>query len=472
MKTKRLLIPLAILLALVLAAQGGLAILPQTQAQAAPGTGPGLFLPLVIGERSPVTTIFGIAVSGLSNAQKLATTEAANPTWLRQSGLDWGAIQPTQNGGYQWSAASSAEASMIEASQAGFKMIQIVSGTPDWAQKYPGSSCGPIKQSEFNSFANFVKAAVERYSAPPYNVKYWEIGNEPDAPVIYDASLWGCWGDPSLPYDGGQYYGEMLASVIPAIRQANPNVKILNGGLLLDCDPALSTCKDPEMASFLEGMIQAGAVSQLDVVNFHAYDYQGIRLGVFGSGVNWGSDYNSDPVMVPKLAFIHNVLGKYGLDNKPLMNTEVALLKTSGTCDAICQENKAMYVARAYPVAIAQGLTANIWFQDGNGWHNSGLYGGPQYDSYVFVRKELSNASVIRRITDYDSSAVDGYEFDRGDVKVWVLWSHDLTSHAISLPGTPKAVYAWTPNDGPYVSATPSTSLDVGIFPVYLEWSK
>jgi hypothetical protein len=55
---------------------------------------------------------------------------------------------------------------------------------------------------------------------------------------------------------------------------------------------------------------------------------------------------------------------------------------------------------------------------------------------------------------------------------VWVIWSHDLSSHTITLPGTPKAVYTWTPNNGPYVSATPSTSLDVGVFPVYLEWSK
>lgn len=131
-----------------------------------------------------------------------------------------------------------------------------------------------------------------------------------------------------------------------------------------------------------------------------------------------------------------------------------------------------MYVARAYPVAIAQGLAANIWFRDDNGWHNSGLYGGPQYDSFVFVSKELGDAHLIRRITDYNGSAVDGYEFDRGDIKVWVLWSLDLANHSISLPGTPKAVYTWTLNDGPYTSVTPGTSQDVGIFPVYLEWSK
>ncbi len=475
MKTKRLLIPLAIVLMLALAAQGSLAVFPKASAQAAPGVGPGVFLPLLLGGKPPASTIFGITVDNLANSQKLATTKTANPTWIREDGLNWGLIQPTKNGGYDWSSAAGTEANMIQASQAGFKLIQIVNGTPDWARKYSDSGCGPIQQSEFASYGNFLKAAVERYSRPPYNVQYWEIYNEPDAPVTPKDTGFGCWGDPSLPYYGGQYFGNMLAAVIPYIRQANPNVKILNGGLLLDCDPSLSSCSDPEMASFLEGMAQAGVVGQLDYISFHAYDYQGIQLGVFGNGAHWGNNYTNDPVLVPKVTFLRNVLNKYGLGNKPLMNTEVALLKTpsSVTCDALCKQNKAIYVGRVYPVAIAEGLAANIWYQAANGWNNSGLYGGPMFNAFTFARTELENAQVTRKITEYDSSSnVAGYELDRGDIKVWVLWSHDLASHTISLPGTPKAVYTWTPNDGPYVSATPAATLDVGVFPVYLEWTK
>jgi hypothetical protein len=473
MKTKRLLISLTIVILLAFAVQGSLAVFSPALAQAAPGAGPGVFLPLVVGGEPPASTLFGIAVTGLTDPGNLAVTQTANPTWMRQSGLNWDQIQPTKGGAYDWSSAAAAEADMIKASQLGYKMIQIVTGAPSWAQKYSGSICGPIKQSEFASYGNFLKAVVQRYSVPPYNVQYWEIGNEPDAPIAYYQSPWGCWGDTSLPYYGGQYYGQMLATVVPYIKQANPNVKIINGGLLLDCDPSLSTCKNPAMAGFLEGMIKAGAVAPLDYINFHAYDYQGVRLGVFGSQSNWGTTYENDPVVAPKANYVRNVLNKYGLGNKPLMNTEVALLKTSDPCDDLCQQNKAMYVARSYPVAIAEGLAANIWFQAGNGWHNSGLYGGPMYDAFVFVRNELDDAYVTRKITEYDSSAsVAGYELDRGDIKVWVLWSHDLANHTISLPGTPKAVYTWTPGSGPYVPATPSASLNVGIFPVYLEWSK
>jgi hypothetical protein len=475
MKTKRLLVLFAIVLMLALAAQGSLSFVAQARAQAAPGEGPGVFLPLMMLGKSPSSTIFGIEVSSLANTQTYTRMQDADPTWIRRNSLDWSQVQPTKNGGYNWSAASALEADMIKASQMGSKLLLIVRGTPTWAQKYAGSGCGPIATSEFSSFGSFLNAAVQRYSVAPYNVKYWEIYNEEDGPITYDNSVFGCWGDATQPYFGGQYYGNMLATVIPSMRQANSNIKIVNGGLLLDCDPSLSTCKDPAMAGFLEGMIKANAVSQLDYVNFHAYDYQGARLGVFGNAGNWGTTYETVPVLVPKLNFLKNVLNKYGLGNKPLMNSEVALLKTPGTatCDALCQQNKAMYVGRVYPVAIAEGLVANIWYQADNGWNNSGLFGGPMYDSFVFARNELDDATVTHEITQFDSSSnVDGYELDRGDIKVWVLWSHDLANHTISLPGTPKAVYTWKPDNGPYVSGTPSASQVVGIFPVYLEWTK
>ncbi len=345
-------------------------------------------------------------------------------------------------------------------------------GTPDWAQKYSGSVCGPISSSEFVSYANFLKAAIERYSKPPYNVTYWEIYNEPDAPVNDNDLGWGCWGDGSQPYFGGQYYGDMLATVIPYMRQANPDIKIMNGGLLLDCDPSITTCGIPGMSEFLEGMAKSGAVGLLDYLNFHAYDYQGVSLGVFGNS-NWGADYSNDPSLVAKSAFVRKVLNQYGLGDKPLVDSELALLKTSGTCDALCEQNKALYVGRAYPAAIAEGLAAGIWYQSDNGWNNSGLYDGPMLDAFKFARAELLDAKFVREITDYQSSAnVSGYELDRGDIKLWVLWSQDLANHDINLPGTPKAVYTWTPDTGPYVSVTPSTLLNVGVFPVYIEWSK
>ncbi len=123
MKKKRILIPFAILMIMVLLAQGGLSFIPRESAQAAPGAGPTVFLPIVVSGRTPPVTIFGIAVNGLSNPNVLSKTQEANPTWIRQDELNWRLIQPTKSSSYDWSSASSVEADMIKASQLGYKWI-------------------------------------------------------------------------------------------------------------------------------------------------------------------------------------------------------------------------------------------------------------------------------------------------------------------------------------------------------------
>ena len=76
---------------------------------------------------------------------------------------------------------------------------------------------------------------VERYGSPPYNVKYWELGNEPDAAWQHIASdsVFGCWGDVNAPFYGGQHYGEMLKEVYPQIKSTDPDAHVVVGGLLL-----------------------------------------------------------------------------------------------------------------------------------------------------------------------------------------------------------------------------------------------
>jgi hypothetical protein len=43
--------------------------------------------------------------------------------------------------------------------------------------------------------------------------------------------------DPVTLNFGGEYYGNMLKIVYPAIKSADPQAQVLVGGLLLDCDP-------------------------------------------------------------------------------------------------------------------------------------------------------------------------------------------------------------------------------------------
>ncbi|MEJ2711095.1 MAG: hypothetical protein P8074_26045 [Anaerolineales bacterium] len=426
-----------------------------------------LYLPYV-NNYAPLQTPFGVEMGSITPSGGLVEMVEAGVSWVRRNGLLWSQVEPTP-GARDWSAAAGLETELKNASDNGLEAILIVRSTPPWAQKVAGSYCGPISADDFSAFGDFMYDVVSRYSKSPYNVKYYEIYNEPDIEVVPQESIYGCWGDASDPFFGGGYYGEMLKVVYPRIKAANPNAQVLTGGLLLDCDP-INVCTGDKAVppKFLRGMLAAGAGYSFDGVSFHAYDYGNSGLGVY-SNDGWG---NHGPVLVKKASYIRSILQDYGFgpNDKYLMNTEVALLKLSSTCDTTCQLNKAYYGAEAYAAGIATGLQANVWYDVNGGWRNTNLLSPsltpfPVYDTLRAAHNELRDAQFVREV-NLDAN-VRIYEFDRGDRLIWTVWSLDGSSHSLTLPGTPAAI-----KDVYGVSQARVNPITASVEPMYLEWYK
>ena len=314
---------------------------------------------------------------------------AANMSWVRRNAVVWSSIESTE-GTYNWSAMAGLETELQNASSKGIQVVLIVRSTPEWARKIAGTgpSCGPISQGKLPAFGNFMRTLVARYSVPPYNVKYWELWNEEDAPFITGDNIWGCWGDTSDAYNGGGYYAEMLKAAYPQIKAADPQAQVVVGGLLLDCDPRPGagcsiTGQNAIPPMFLEGILRNNGGPYFDGISFHAYDFYDWvgyfgSFGQYGNGA-WQSTWNSTgPVTIAKAEFIKSVLSRYGVTGKFLMNTEVALAcGDANGSQSYCkttdfETTKAYYVAQTYAVAIAEGLRANIWYSV-LGWRNSEL---------------------------------------------------------------------------------------------------
>jgi hypothetical protein len=418
--------------------------------------------------------VFGIQMDSLANRYlNLAANAKAN--WVGGIGLSWAAVE-TSPGLRNWSALASQEQQMRDVAGKGLIPIVNVRFTPAWAQLYAGYSCGPMQSIYFYAFGTFVHDLVARYSVPPYNVKYWEIWNEEDIDhtIVPPNSSYGCWGNSNDTYYGGGYYADMLKVVYPQIKAANPQAQVLVGGLLLDCDPRPGAgCTivghDAKPAMFLEGILHNGGGSYFDGVSFHAYDwYQG--LGKYYTNPNWQSAWNTTgPSSIAKAQFIKNLLSTHGVSGKFLMDTESAVVCGWAGCDTADFETvKANYVAEVHAGAIAQGLKGNLWYSM-SGWNNSGLIKTdltplPAYTTFQFSSSELRNSIWVRDITEY--TGVKGYQFNRGDRQIWVLWSSDGNSHSISLPGVPLAVY--------HVNGTsipPAGSISVTHEPLYFEWN-
>jgi hypothetical protein len=401
----------------------------------------------------PEVPFIGVEINGVNDLDQAADLGAH---WIRRNALIWHRVEP-EEGLQNWETLEGLEREMITASEKGQDVILIVRGTPNWAQSVPGYFCGPILQEKLSAFAAFMADAVDRYSVPPYNVKYWEFGNEPDvAPqLVHPESVFGCWGDMEDEFYGGRYYAEMLKAAVPAMKAVDPQAQVLVGGLLLDCDPinppetspGSAEFRDCTPSRFLEGILENGGGDYFDGVSFHGYDHY---LGSLGQYFNpgWHSSWDTTgPTASSKTHYLRGLLNHYGFGDKYLINTETALVCGSTGKEEPClahefELTKAYYLVQSYAGALAHNLKANIWYSV-RGWRGSGLVKDdqltPAYAAYQFVVEKLEGVAFVRQIRDYPN--VMGYEYLDDNKLIWVLWSLNEDSHSVDLPRPPHAVY-------------------------------
>ncbi|RPI31255.1 MAG: hypothetical protein EHM70_11905 [Chloroflexota bacterium] len=435
-----------------------------------PISGSVVYLPLLVSDRDSPANPFGVETDGTSDADGWPFVLDAGVAWTRLSwnSVIWSSVEP-EEGLRNWDTLQYLDNQLIAAAENDIQVILVVRSTPEWAQKIPGYSCGPIHPDHLDAFARFMFDLVARYSQPPYRVKYWELWNEPDvsASVIPSpTNAWGCWGDETDPYYGGGYYGEMLAEVYPAVKAANGHAQLITGGLLLDCDPDLNPglCLP---ARFFEGILKSNGGNSFDGVAFHAYDHYLGQLGAYASP-GWNSAWNSTgPSLISKAKYLHNLLEAYSIQGKFMMNTETGLLCDVCNDDDAFESTKAAYIAQSYAAALANGLSANIWYSL-LGWRGTALIssGGiplPAYEALVFARQTLVGAEIKREIVTYPG--VMGYEFAIKDRTLWLVWSLDGQRHTIELPQLPTSVH-----DIYGGAAVVSDTIDLEIDPVYIIW--
>jgi len=418
----------------------------------------------------------GIATTSLDQRGGLDQMVTAGAYWARPDALLWSEVEPSR-GLRNWGALSDLEQELRDASRQGMEVILIVHSTPAWAQHVAGSYCGPIRPDALEDFAAFMRDLVARYSAAPFNVKYWELWNEPDVDpaLVGPRSVFGCWGDMGDAYYGGGHYAEMLKAVYPQIKAADPQAKVLVGGLMLDCSPEQPPEGQTCVASrFLEGVLEAEGGRYFDGVSFHAYDFYLGEIGMHANA-NWHSAWNtSGPALIAKARYLTSLMASYGVTEKFLMSTETALLCGRSGKEQPCQteafeNSKAYYVAQVASASAAEGLKAVVWYSL-HGWRASGLVDRnleplPAYDAYQFASTALRDAVSQGQITAF--AGVNGYAFERGEGRLWVLWSLHGETHLITLPSEPAAVY-----DVYGDPLEPSANLEVSLGPIYIEWEQ
>jgi polysaccharide biosynthesis protein PslG len=122
----------------------------------------------------------------------------------------------------------------------GINILGILDYSADWASSCGKWNCAP---KENKLFIDFATAVIRRYKD---RIKYWELWNEPDSGVYWE------------PQDGLKAYCQLLREFYPAAKAADPQCKILNGGLAI-------------ANSSLNKLYDNGAGGYFDILNIHIF---------------------------------------------------------------------------------------------------------------------------------------------------------------------------------------------------------
>ncbi len=392
-------------------------------------------------------SVFGVEINrgfGRVTATQLAELGA---DWVRYNGIRWDEVEPTP-GTRNWDALRQVEADILAINAAGAVPMVVVRNAPVWAQAQPNKPCGPIRTDALPAFAAFLTDVVARYRQPPYNVTFWELGNEPDAPfqLVGGDEPFGCWADENDNDGyGGAAYAAMLKAAYPAIKAADPRAQVILGGLLLDCAPdrPLANGQPCRAGRFFEAILRAGGGEYFDIVAYHAYGYFSPNRDPDRERPNW-SDRGG--ATLGKAEYLRATLARYGYA-KPLMMNEGSLLcyRSSPTCRPNgFEEAKADAVLRLYARTIAADLLMSHWYTlNGPGWQEGGLLDSrqqpvPAFRAFQFARQQLGAARYLRPVT---MAGLEGYHFRAAESEVIVVWSVDGVERTYSVPANARAIY-------------------------------
>jgi hypothetical protein len=329
--------------------------------------------------------------------------------WLRVP-LEWKTIEPTNTtpANYQWP--TRLDEQLAQLSARNVRVILTLMGNPAWAATH---EAGPIDKTNISQVVEFMEAAVARYGAAPYNVKHWEIYNEPDNARASRAAHGG-WG-----YFGNQpgEYVKVLAALYGPIKTVDPQAQVVFGGLAYD------GWNNGFVPGFLDEVLKRGGGAYFDLMNFHYFTFFRNLWDVYGVDI------------IGKTTYIRNKLQSYGL-NKPQICTEACMGSNPGFGT---EELQARYVPQLYARSQEADLDFTIWW-----WlydHSSGQQCGllradgsprPAYYAFQTLARELSATEYVG---PWSLVRIEAYRFQTvpGSVPVIVAWSKDSSQHPVVL---------------------------------------
>jgi hypothetical protein len=249
--------------------------------------------------------------------------------------LAWGSVQSGPEAPYDW---SHYDPVVADAARNGIQVLATVYGSPGWVSAT--AEIPPQGLSLFN-FAEFVRAAVERYGA---NGSFWS--DHLDVPKVPIAD-WQIWNEPNFslfwkPAPDPRRYVELLRVFHDAVKAADRNARILLGGLFPTPE------NDPTMESFMSQLYRLGAASLFDVAALHPY------APAPDDALRW-------------VAELRTLMRRFGDARKPIWITEVGWASGGAPSGlTVGPARQTAYLRRTFEHAASErdrlGIAGVVWY--------------------------------------------------------------------------------------------------------------
>jgi hypothetical protein len=280
----------------------------------------------------------------------------------------WAYIEPAP-GIYNW---VHADLVIDHATRQGLTVIARFGYAPAWARPRETTPLY-LDVAQFPAFADFAATFVQRYQG---KVRYIIVWNEPNLSLE-----WGY-----QPVDPAKYT-EMLRTVYPAVKAANPDVQVLGGALA----PTLAPPGSPEGMNdliFLQEMYDAGAGAYFDILSIHAYGWH------FDPSVPAAPDI----INFRRAELLRDVMVVNGDGEKPAMITEAGWNDHPRWTRAVRPGQRIDYTMQAYEIA----RTEWPWLQAICFWVFRYPWDANSYqDYYTFVRTDFEPKPIYLEIQQY-----------------------------------------------------------------------
>lgn len=266
------------------------------------------FLIAPAGAQAVPPGFFGIAPQTPIDGDDTSRMQAGGLETIRAP-LNWGTVQPTPGGEFNWSAFDA----FVEVAAAGrLEVLPFLCAPPRWVVR-PGSRLPIDSGRQRRAWAEFARAAVERYGP---RGSFWSehgLGSARPLPWL-PIHAWQIWNEENFFYftrpASPRRYAKLLSISDRAIHRADSRAAVVMGGLF--GNPKQRPPAAMDAVDFLDQMYEVrGVKADFDAVALHPYAadagelrrlvervrgvmlrHRDRRAGLYLTEIGWGSQYN------------------------------------------------------------------------------------------------------------------------------------------------------------------------------------